>query len=275
MAAPRAFRPHPEDSDTSSKNPQKPPTNSTFDFLLALFSQSPPWLRTVVVLVIFTAAGIGIYKWLSGRPQSSTAQASEQTPYPMSHGQRTDPPGSANDVPGNIAATKHISDDDEHFKWHALHEQHEPEWNIISKVDDNNFVEYKYYRDTDRCILLLRKQNGDPSFQWAREVRFGENAKSERPTSHVTDLLVETASASPQEPLNHSETHLLPVQVGCVNPHPGQFQWWWAPSSDPCWSPMYRKFADGCTHHQMFNRCYNTWDPNVVWDTCPGGPRHF
>lgn len=293
MAAPHAHNVAKEDPTS----PKRSSIGSPFDFLLTLFNESPSWVRTVVVLGIFAAAAIGVYKWIATSSQSSKTQpsgpsaASSQPggntqsqgglqPYSLDKGQQVNAPGNRNNDPGNVVATQRISDDDEHFRWHATHEQHEPDWNVISKVDDDNLVEYKYYKDTDHCILVLRKHNGDLTPYWAREAVFNTNSTKnanphpEEPGADITDLLVGTAFASPQESY-HPEPHLQPVQMGCANPHPGAFQWWWGQPSDQCWSPMYRRFQDGCTHHQMFNRCYNTWDPNIYWDHCTGGPQHF
>ena len=276
MAAPHA-------PDPAHGNPDEPgkvrSTGSVFDFLLALFSESRPWVRAVVVLGVFGGAGFGVYRWISPQPPVLKEQALPQPAYPFDKGKQVDVPGkSANNDPRNVAATQRISDEDEHFKWHATHEKHEPDWNLISMADDNNLLEYKYYKDTDRCILLLRKQNGDANAQWIRESVFGgSSARStvSKYQSKLSDLFVETASASPPEAPPGTEGHLQPVQAGCANPHPGAFSWWWGPPTDQCWSPYYRRFADGCTHHQMFNRCYNSWDANVYWDYCTGGMQHY
>jgi len=64
-------------------------------------------------------------------------------------------------IPRTNLPTHQISDDDGHLKWHAIHEKHELEWNIISQAASDNFVEYKYYKDTDRCVLLFRRENGE------------------------------------------------------------------------------------------------------------------
>jgi hypothetical protein len=273
MAAPHAPNP-------VAGNPRTPPAGSIFDFLLALLRQAPPWLRAVVVLGIFTAVGLGVYHWITAQSPASKPQAVPQPQYPLTNGRQVDAAGNANEDPRNQSATQRISDDDEHFKWHATHETHEPDWTLISRVDDGNLLEYKYYKDTDHCVLLLRKQNGDANTQWIRESVFARrSAKENEPKVrksiiNLADILVGTAYASPQDP-SAPGGHLEPVQMGCVNPHPGIFQWWWGPPSDQCWSPMYRRFSDGCTHHQMFNRCYNTWDPNIWWDYCTGNPQHY
>jgi len=264
MAAPHAPN-YPKNSKKS--------IGSIFDFLLALFSQSQPWLRNVIVLGVFAAAAFGIYKWIS---QSKNSQP-PSLQYSLDKGKQVAPPGNANSDPANVAATQRISEDEKHFKWHAVHEQHEPDWNVISQSDDEDFVKYKYYKETDRCVLLWRKENGQGDPQWIRDpIFYNKSAEADKSTpknpSHLSDILVATASANPRE---FPDAHLQPIQAGCANPHPGAFNWWWGPPVDQCWSPMYRRFADGCTHHQMFNRCYNTWDPRIWWDYCTGAGQHY
>src|SRR5436190_17001822 len=119
MAAPHV--PAPEDSGTSSK---KSSIGSLFDFLLALFTQSPPWLRTVIVLGIFSAAGFGIYRWISAQSENPRQQGTVQSQYPLDKGKKIDPPGNANNDPRNRQATQQVSDDDAHYKWHVIHEKH-------------------------------------------------------------------------------------------------------------------------------------------------------
>ncbi|MGA9040799.1 MAG: hypothetical protein WB421_09710 [Terriglobales bacterium] len=271
MSAPHSPTPIRKNNDGSS-------VSSVFDFLFALFGQSPQWLRTLIVLGVFTAAGLGIYRWISAQSAGAKQQPDGKPTYSLDKGRQIDPPGNANNEPNNVLATQRISDDDAHYKWHATHEKHEQDWNVIFKVDDDNLIEYKYYKDTDRCILLWRKENGEGTPQWIRDTDFSKKSAtaSRSDSKHdLTDLLVEPASASPQEFSSRSREHLQKVQVGCQNPHPGTFQWWWGPAADQCWSPMYRRFGDGCTHHQMFNRCYNTWDPNIWWDYCTNNPQHY
>ena len=253
-----------------------------FDFLLTLFRQSPRWVRVVIVLGIFTAVGFGIYKWIAGQSTSPKTNEGKQA-YPLDNGHQVAPPGSANTDPRNLEATQKLTEDDQHFKWHNLHEKHEPEWNIIYKLDEDNYVEYKYYKDTDRCVLLFRKENGeDTPPRWIRDPIYGGKSTTNNPPNvgasayTLTDLLIPTVHASTPQFLHEgSGTRLQSVQAGCVNPHPGVFQWWWGPPADQCWSPMYRRFGDGCTHHQMFNRCYNAWDANIIWDFCTGGAQHY
>jgi len=77
-----------------------------------------------------------------------------------------------------------------------------------------------------------------------------------------------TALELPETPEGESS-----AQSGnCINPHPGEFKYWWGTPTDKCNSPMYRQFQDGCTHYQIYNRCANAWDARIFWTTCQAGP---
>jgi hypothetical protein len=60
----------------------------------------------------------------------------------------------------------------------------------------------------------------------------------------------------------------------CLNPHPGQFTWQYGKRIDNCWVEVWRQFADGCVHMQLFNACGGSWDSNpdgsarVQWTRC-------
>jgi hypothetical protein len=49
--------------------------------------------------------------------------------------------------------------------------------------------------------------------------------------------------------------------------HPGQFRWWNG-QQNGCMIQVWRQFGDGCTHYQMFNQCYQVWDPQIYWTCC-------
>ena len=53
----------------------------------------------------------------------------------------------------------------------------------------------------------------------------------------------------------------------CLNPHPGPFQTWNG-QVNGCFVQVWRRWADGCTHYQWWNSCYNYWDPQIWWTCC-------
>jgi hypothetical protein len=264
MAAPQM-----PDLPDPNAEPKTKGIGSPYELVHVIFVESPRWVRIAMALAITLAVAFGAYKRLSPTPPSNPATQASPT-YPLDIRTRVDAPGNDNRNPLNVAATQQIKANDDHFAWHTVHDQVDPGWTVISKVNESNLLEYKYYANSDRCILFLRLENGEGAPQWIRDPVFGKDAparaKSLKTNSRtIADLLVGTAMAAPP-PETGGPLH--PVQAGCLNPHPGPFQWWWGAPVDQCWSPMFRKWADGCTHHQMFNRCYNTWDPNIIWDFC-------
>jgi hypothetical protein len=64
-------------------------------------------------------------------------------------------------------------------------------------------------------------------------------------------------------------TYLLPVQRPgrCLQFHPGQFRSWYG-QKNGCFVQFWRQWPDGCTHYQVFNTCYQQWDPNIYWTYC-------
>ncbi len=81
------------------------------------------------------------------------------------------------------------------------------------------------------------------------------------------------ANFSPPLPpkTQQTNTSLSPAQRGCgggcLNPHPGQFGSWYGPANG-CWVQLWRQWADGCTHYQMYNTCGNYFDPQIHWTCC-------
>lgn len=60
----------------------------------------------------------------------------------------------------------------------------------------------------------------------------------------------------------------------CLNPHPGQFTATDGQTKGDCWVQVWRRWPDGCTHWQWFDRCNKKWDadtagrPRVTWTCC-------
>jgi hypothetical protein len=220
-----------------------------------------------------------------------------------SYGQGTprNPPAGtgASDPELDLAAMKRAQDA-EHYEWHQKHPEDpqspekEPQWQVVSR-DSHNYVLMRFYGATDRCLVVRRMvQDRVMDLQWLKDPGF----KDGRPlTSPVADLRRggRRSLAALSGPMGASLAFLAPpygslahdpapspalkpeaVQGLCANPHPGNFTWWWGPPADQCWSPMYRRFGDGCTHYQLYNRCANAWDGRIFWVACtPGARGHF
>ncbi len=293
--------------------PVPEPTNknedsSVYVLFYKLTKESPPWVRTVAVLLI--AGGIAlalsgkVSDWFGKTKKADMPSGAAQVqnpisiqiqngPYPVPAGSKQiNGPGNANNAPQNLDATHHFDEDAEHYKYHQDHPEDNPDLTQIAKFDDKNDISFKFYAKTDKCVWVLRHENGVPVSQYVKDPAYrdgvalpphsasaGKLPNSDRPPERPSlfDALVPTAEAAQVEfPKGMDEAHLHEVQAGCVNgQHPGPFNWWWGPPQDQCWSPMFRQWRDGCTHYQMFNRCANAWDGRIVWTACTPGPNHF
>jgi hypothetical protein len=86
--------------------------------------------------------------------------------------------------------------------------------------------------------------------------------------AHTVNAVFETAP-----PTDATAADGNPMQGSCLNPHPGQFRWWAGQATEPCWVPIFRQFADRCTHYQMQNVCNGMWNPAINWTFC--NSQHF
>jgi hypothetical protein len=283
---------------------KKTETNSAYAVLYRLISESPMWVRIVAIFVLASAIGLSlqgkIQEMLGNRtaasesktpdkPQPAIAIQIQNGPYAPTEGKQIDPPGNANKLPQNVDAGHHVDEDSKHYRFHEEHPEDAPDLVTIAKSDDDNYVAYKFYSKTDKCVYVLRRVNGIPTSQYVKDPQHatmapesphvGENrGSSEKPTGPaivgLIDALVPSAAAAQlQFPDGAMGANLQTVQAGCTNPHRGPFSWWWGTPSDQCWSPMYRQWKDGCTHYQMFNRCANAWDGRIFWTNC--NPNHY
>lgn len=93
----------------------------------------------------------------------------------------------------------------------------------------------------------------------------------------IRKITIADATAPPAGSMSKLDLSVLMAdpapQPGCLNPHPGPFQWHYG-DRNGCWIQVWRIFTDGCTHFQWFNSCNNFWDvnqdgsPKVQWTQC-------
>jgi len=112
----------------------------------------------------------------------------------------------------------------------------------------------------DHCVMIQRKTR--------RGIR----------TKLIVDLARENVHASNQ--VVKPNDGLLPVASaaqncagGCLNPHPGQFRWWYGVRNGD-WVEVWRQWPEGCRHVQLFHPSSGSWDtnpngtPRVRWMCC-------
>lgn len=212
-------------------------------------------------------------------------------------GTQITPPGSDNNHL-NVEAAARDTADDIHANWHTKHSEDDPKYADIFRIDAKNFSQYKYYDKTDRCLVIARTVDGFPlKADWIHDPNYDDNGQRKpfpvttnsepsrkrsvatlqaRLGTPIAAWIPPVQTASFRHSVPDAELNPVSMQGPCLDPHPGAFNWWWGPPADQCWSPMYRRFGDGCTHYQMFNRCANAWDGRIFWVSCTPSPNgHF
>lgn len=157
---------------------------------------------------------------------------------------------------------------------------------------DNGGETVATYFESDGCIAISRPGPKLPYLDHPGDrVEWSLGPSVEPKTDHSTQVPASTRSkprddflpsgssehalslarSDPRDSEVRSTPRIMRVQAGCLNPHPWPFQSWWGPANG-CFAQMYRKWADGCTHYQMYNSCTGQWDPRIYWTYC--NPNH-
>jgi hypothetical protein len=286
------------DAPIASVQPERKPstaagsaTNAIVDAWLTIIMSLPVACRAMVVLVALAGGTVFLYgKYWPRPPAEPQAPAILQTrlesPGTYTNG-RPDPrhAGSDSNNPQNKEADHKAAEDAEAYKWHFNHqsEDNPPEMAIGSDTDEQNYIHYRFFEKSDRCVFVKRRADGNDLTQWVRDPKHHKHDfDSHGHTAEARDMsapsLASTFLLDSFAPvLSAASLPATPVAEGggsgnCVNPHPGEFRYWWGTPTDKCNSPMYRQFQDGCVHYQIYNRCANAWDARIFWTTCQAGP---
>ena len=243
-----------------------------------ILSLSAGW-RVVVVVAVVAIAGAVTY--LKVVPRVDPTDPLRSAPYVT--GGTPDPkhPGADTQNPQNLEAAHAAEEDQAALKWHFEHESDDDPPEIPIAPDSHIF--YRYYSRTDHC-LYIRRHTGDSDLtQWVSDPNYHQH--STHSTGRAAALRTDT-EAPIRRPVGLALAGLVPTllaatapettppveMVGqggsCINPHPGTFRYWWGQPIDQCNSPMYRQFADGCIHYQVYNRCANAWNSQINWTAC-------
>ncbi len=243
----------------------------------------PSTLRAVVIVAIAGIAGFVAYERYVAVPSEHIANAA-----PAAYtGGIPDPThaGADSNNPQNIEADHKKSEDDAAVQWHLISHQSDdnpPE----TAIDANRQLSYRYFSKTDHCIFVRRRVGDHDATQWVRDPDYHLHDSAHGKPSAASGVAGgrttgTTSGISTMQSLGGllavvaaaSEPAAAAMGVGqaCpnpINPHPGQFRFWWGTPVDQCNSPMYRQFVDGCTHYQFYNRCANSWDSRIFWTSC-------
>lgn len=273
------------DPASTNENTHEDESSSVIKSSLYLAKKGPPWLRGMALFVAcLTAAGPYfnyLKEWLDDRRidamiQSTTAVTSPPGPQqtsqnPYTGGTRVAPPNEAAANPPNILDQA----DAMHLSYHTVTLEERPSFKRIFVANHKEILAYSIY-NSDGCMVIKHLKDGHIKTDLVRDegTKLASNpadiARAAILNVSLEGVFPETSTpSSSSSPSEDDKTH---IQAGCINPHPGQFRFWTGPPADQCWGPVFRQFADGCTHYQMFNRCNNTWDPTVHWTYC--NPNH-
>ena len=265
--------------------------------LTQLVMSLPVWVRAVIALIIVIGGGWIVYSKYVAQNQNTRSRiepaisVGDSSQYLRSAGV-PDPSHPNPTDPQTQEASHKAAEDLAAAQYHFVHKDDDdpPEIALGSDTDQNNSLRYRYFAKTDRCLFIDRTADGQHSVQWVKDPRYhfhdidhtvGQNSSHAEYEPHDTPpteqfvlpfrFIPALLGVLPASTRLSSE----PVQAGfCVNPHPGQFRYWWGPPLDQCNSPMYRQFADGCTHYQVYNRCANAWNGRINWTVCNRPPHH-
>ena len=278
--------------------------------LIQVVMSLPVWFRAAVIVLILAGASAFVYlKYLrppapSKSPNQTLAVAADSSVY-FSRSGVPDPNHPLPTDPQTTEARDKAAEDEAAFQYHFVHvsEENPPLVALGPDTDSSNSLHYRYYGSTDHCLFIDRTESGAHYTQWLLDPQFHFHdihhtaaqaavRLSPAPRPILADYppllparfipsliiappLLKLSVSQPALLVNQSSPAGEPAQAGfCVNPHPGQFRYWWGPPIDQCNSPMYRQFADGCTHYQVYNRCANAWDGRINWTVCNRPPHH-
>jgi hypothetical protein len=232
-----------------------------------ILKSGPPWLRwTALVLAVLAPYVKYPVDYLQQR--STQRRVAQVSPYSPTNAiadlSRTDP--------ATRAELQQQDEDNKHIVWHHDVKNENPPLVSIYDSNEKGLLGYKVF-DSDGCLLVERAKGTLSSTRLIRNLGGLAPGSGLRPLQFLPDKLDDWADQMKSPAVNSRGIRLIQVQAGCLNPHPGQFRFWYGPPADQCWVPMFRQFADGCTHYQMFNRCNNVFDIQIHWTVCV--PQHF
>ena len=197
-------------------------------------TQAPRWALTLLALILLAGIAFTVYRKVYADPEQQVL--------------------TLKDANKQLAAV---------VEEYSLHAMEEPQKHELFEEQDGRLM-LRVFKD--HCVLIQRTSR--------RGVR----------TKLVIDLerapdLASTRQVFPSDS-GKSEGNFWPVahaqsacQRGCLNPHPGQFKWWYGQQRGE-WVEVWRQWPEGCQHVQMFQPRAGIWDSNpdgsarVRWTCC-------
>lgn len=140
---------------------------------------------------------------------------------------------------------------------YSLHMMEEPQKHELFEDQDGRLL-LRVFKD--HCVLIQRQTSRGVRTKLVMDFARGSIAQI-RQSNQLLDFLVAPVEAQ------------TTCQRGCLNPHPGEFRWWYGAQRGE-WVEVWRQWPEGCTHVQLFNPRLRAWDSNpdgsarVHWTCC-------
>jgi hypothetical protein len=156
---------------------------------------------------------------------------------------------------------------------YSVHSMENPEKHELFEEADGKLL-LRIFKD--HCVLIQRQTLRGTRTKLVMDLAKGP-ADLIQPPPKLSSFLglfpALEASAGDAPPMPVAAPQPNACQRGCLNPHPGEFRWWYGQRHGQ-WVEVWRQWPDGCQHVQMLNVEHRTWDSNpdgsakVRWSCC-------
>lgn len=160
-------------------------------------------------------------------------------------------------TPVNLVTMKEVNDRlASEVEEYGLHAMEAPTKHELLEDADGALALRVY---ADHCVLIQRKTRRGLRTKLVMDIA-RENIRATRQVVPSVDVLPVVLAAQG-------------CNRGCLNPHPGQFKWWYGARRGD-WVEVWRQWPEGCQHVQMLHPPSGTWEsnqdgtPRVRWLCC-------
>ncbi len=141
---------------------------------------------------------------------------------------------------------------------YGLHAMEEPQKHELFEEQDGKLL-LRVFKD--HCVLIQRHSQRGVRSKLVLDLARASGMATRQVVPTWNVLPVVEASGNPG------------CQRGCLNPHPGEFRWWYGQQRNG-WVEVWRQWPEGCQHVQLFHPRSGSWESNpdgsakVRWVCC-------